>query len=188
MDLVADIMSENRENAEFKGILFVEQVALTMPLAHLLNRDLREREIVAAAKGCSGTGSMSDAECRSALEDFKSSRVQLLVCTSALEEGIDVSSCEFVVRFSKMNTTKSFIQGSGRARKAQSVVYAFMNDVEFEQMQADRLDMAAKDRNLQLTTTERLERIDLKVFRATLETCNIMHSEAQPCSTTSHSP
>ena len=164
MNLVADLMSKNRDNAEFKGIIFVEQVALTMPLAHLLNRDLREREIVTAAKGCSGTSSMSDSDRRIALEDFKRSRVQLLVCTSALEEGIDVSSCEFVVRFSKMNTTKSFIQGSGRARKAQSVVFAFMNDVEFEQMQADRLDVAAKDQSLQLTTTERLKQIDLKVY------------------------
>ena len=60
---------------------------------------------------------------------------QVLVCTSALEEGIDVSSCEFVVRFSEVNTTKSFIQGSGRARKKHSMVYAFMNDVDHERAQ-----------------------------------------------------
>ena len=60
---------------------------------------------------------------------------QVLVCTSALEEGIDVSLCEFVVRFSEVHTTKSFIQGSGRARKKHSMVYAFMNDVDHERAQ-----------------------------------------------------
>ena len=50
---------------------------------------------------------------------FKSSEgVRVLVSANAVEEGIDVSDCEFVVRFNPIQTTKSHIQGSGRARLA----------------------------------------------------------------------
>jgi superfamily II DNA/RNA helicase len=39
------------------------------------------------------------------------------VCTTVLEEGIDVSDCDLVIRYSGVNTLIQFIQSRGRARR-----------------------------------------------------------------------
>jgi endoribonuclease Dicer len=45
------------------------------------------------------------------LDSFRSGLSPILISTSALEEGIDVPDCSFVIRFDAFNTTKSHIQG-----------------------------------------------------------------------------
>lgn len=45
-----------------------------------------------------------------------SSQVSIIVATSILEEGLDVKSCNLVVRFDPSVTVCSFIQSRGRAR------------------------------------------------------------------------
>jgi ERCC4-related helicase len=67
--------------------------------------------------------------------------VRILVSTNALEEGIDVSDCEFVVRYNRFSTTKSHIQGAGRARFEGAKVFYFENDPDMEQEKADMLQV-----------------------------------------------
>lgn len=47
-------------------------------------------------------------------------QVNVIVATSILEEGLDVQSCNLVVRFDPSSTVCSFIQSRGRARKQNS--------------------------------------------------------------------
>ena len=98
------------------------QVALGPPLAYLINKHFASlgRPVLAAA--VSGTSSMSLERLNTRLEDFKCGKLQLLVCTTTLEQGIDVQSCEFVVCYSKFYTTKSHVQRAGRARKDKAEV------------------------------------------------------------------
>ena len=47
-------------------------------------------------------------------------QVNIIVATSILEEGLDVQSCNLVVRFDPSATVSSFIQSRGRARMQNS--------------------------------------------------------------------
>eukprot|EP00887_Chlorella_sp_A99_P002196 scaffold21.g2196.t1 len=54
------------------------------------------------------------------LRRFRSGDLNLLISTSVAEEGIDVRSCQLVVRFSLPATAQSYVQSRGRARMAHS--------------------------------------------------------------------
>ncbi|PNH01056.1 Protein Dicer [Tetrabaena socialis] len=60
---------------------------------------------------------MSDTEQQQLLEMFKAPGRKVLVATSAAEEGLDVPSCEFVVRYNAAATGIQLVQSRGRARK-----------------------------------------------------------------------
>lgn len=46
-----------------------------------------------------GLSTMTTAQMRAAMANFRSGAVRVLVSTTASEEGIDVPACDFVVRF-----------------------------------------------------------------------------------------
>ncbi|XP_022635484.1 endoribonuclease Dicer homolog 2 isoform X2 [Vigna radiata var. radiata] len=54
------------------------------------------------------------------VEEFRMGLVNIIVATSILEEGIDVQSCNVVIRFDPSPTVCSFIQSRGRARMKNS--------------------------------------------------------------------
>ena len=51
------------------------------------------------------------------LQKFREGRVNVLVSTSVVEEGIDVPSCNLVIKFDFPQTFRSFVQSRGRARQ-----------------------------------------------------------------------
>ncbi|XAR65808.1 Ribonuclease III [Bertholletia excelsa] len=50
------------------------------------------------------------------VQDFRKGKVNIIVATSILEEGLDIQSCNLVIRFDLSATVCSFIQSRGRAR------------------------------------------------------------------------
>ena len=64
-----------------------------MPMAHIINE-------FGGCKACacavSGVGSMTESVRNQHMESFKRGEKNLLICTNALEEGVDVSECAFV--------------------------------------------------------------------------------------------
>jgi len=156
IQLMKRLFQQSKDDKTYKGLVFVEEVPLTFPLADVLNRAPELRELELSVGAVSGGGSMTEAARSKTLERFRRSELQLLVCTSALEEGLDVPECAFVVRYTHTKTTKSHLQGSGRARRDNAKVFYFDNSPEEEQDKAALLDEVARDGTLALSMEERL--------------------------------
>ncbi|KAL9131198.1 MAG: hypothetical protein Q9217_000800 [Psora testacea] len=126
---------EGLDVADFAGLVFVETRAEVAVLSQQLSNyfSSKGRYTISTFVGESSfsgkSRSISDlAEIKNqkeTLEDFRQGRRNLVVTTSALEEGIDVAKCSVVICFERPRNLKSFIQRRGRARKAESM-YAIM--------------------------------------------------------------
>ena len=69
------------------------------------------------------------------LEHMRHGHKNLVIATSVLEEGIDISACNVVICFEKPPNLKAFIQRRGRARKSQSkYVLMFPEDNDQSQL------------------------------------------------------
>eukprot|EP01062_Namystynia_karyoxenos_P045672 TRINITY_DN3397_c0_g1_i3.p1 TRINITY_DN3397_c0_g1~~TRINITY_DN3397_c0_g1_i3.p1 ORF type:complete len:1062 (+),score=296.77 TRINITY_DN3397_c0_g1_i3:72-3257(+) len=139
------------EKRDFRGIIFVERVPTTFTMSYMINERARDRN---RALPCSGVGAMKDAVRKDAIQKFTEGKVPVLVATNAIEEGIDVSPCAFVIRFDMFATTKSHIQGSGRARARDAKIYYFENRSEVEEARAERLTEIARDETLAIPRDE----------------------------------
>jgi hypothetical protein len=67
---------------------------------------------------------------KNALSLFKSGRINLVIATSVLEEGIDVPACNLVVCFQKPYNLKSFVQRRGRARHRDSELVLLLESTD----------------------------------------------------------
>ena len=137
---------------EHRGIVFVEQVALVSSLAKVLNDAFRGTNILCGA--VSGTGYQIETDRQTQLNKFRNGELRILAATAALEEGIDVTECAFVVRYTCIATTKAHIQGAGRARHPNAKIYYFENNPHVERQKEASLIATAKNMSLSLTKQE----------------------------------
>jgi len=125
-----------------KGIIFVERVCLAFPLSILLKQDFPDVHDIYPV---TGGGAMCDSRRNTNLDQFRASyQMAILVATSAIEEGLDVPDCEWVIRYNAFHTTRSHIQGTGRARKDNARIYYLDNDPEKEKAYQAALNHVAK--------------------------------------------
>ncbi|KND92581.1 Dicer-like protein 2 [Tolypocladium ophioglossoides CBS 100239] len=111
------------------GIIFVKERATVMMLSELLASCSKITEKYHI--GCMVGGSNYQGKRRAlyeflgetdqlALQNFRSGKINLLVATAVLEEGIDVPACNLVVCLDSPETPKAFMQRRGRARMRES--------------------------------------------------------------------
>lgn len=123
-----------------KVLIFVEQRAVAVALANLLSNypKLESKLSVGTFIGLSTCKKVKHSfkdvfpttDQAQVLEDFKVGTKNLIVATSVLEEGIDVSSCQIVICFDPPKNPVSFIQRRGRARQPDSRFILLLSEDE----------------------------------------------------------
>jgi hypothetical protein len=147
-----EILVRKSNSITFSGIIFVQERAMVAVLGHLLSvhPDTRKLFHIGTIVGTSAhnnrarnIGELIDSDSqKDALSLFKSGRINLVIATSVLEEGIDVPSCNLVVCFQKPANLKSFVQRRGRARHRDSELILLLDSVkdkttEWQQLELD---------------------------------------------------
>jgi len=122
----------------FTGLIFVEQRATVAMLAQLLSAHpaVLAKYNIATFVGTSSNANRKDniidlAQPRNqqdTLDDLRVGKKNLVIATSVLEEGIDVSTCHCVICFDAPKNLKSFIQRRGRARRQDSTYFIMLPD------------------------------------------------------------
>ena len=120
---------------DLSGILFVEQRIWIAALAELLSLHPKVQGRISIG---TFVGSHISAKRRTTLavlvepknqqgtlDKFRAGDTNLIIATSVLEEGIDISDCHLVICFESPKNLKSFVQRRGRARRMQSKYVIF---------------------------------------------------------------
>eukprot|EP00930_Biecheleria_cincta_P013233 TRINITY_DN11909_c1_g1_i1.p1 TRINITY_DN11909_c1_g1~~TRINITY_DN11909_c1_g1_i1.p1 ORF type:complete len:1242 (+),score=227.20 TRINITY_DN11909_c1_g1_i1:114-3839(+) len=141
LKILLNLLAECAPNqSAYRCMIFVEQIEDAHPLAFVINRHFENT----VAFHISGQSSMSQTTRDKHLGAFKEGRVPILVATQAMEEGIDVPSCNMVVCYDEFHNVKSHIQRSGRARMKHGKIFYFENNWEDEAQQARLMHAAAR--------------------------------------------
>ncbi|KAG6760040.1 hypothetical protein POTOM_036539 [Populus tomentosa] len=112
-----------RDLKDIRCIVFVERVITAVVLESLLT-ELLPKHSGWKTKYMTGNNSGLQSQTRQMqneiVEEFRKGMVNIIVATSILEEGLDVQSCNLVIRFDPPSSVSSFIQSGGRARMQNS--------------------------------------------------------------------
>ena len=101
-----------------------------------------------------------------ALDDLRTGAKNLIVATSVLEEGIDITACNLVVCFERPANLKSFVQRRGRARHERSKFVIMFPEhaqnllYEWQEMEETMKGLYA-DKNRELQELQTLESAEL---------------------------
>ncbi|KAI9741256.1 MAG: Dicer-like protein 2 [Cirrosporium novae-zelandiae] len=113
--------------SSFTGIIFVKQRATVAMLAKLLSVHPQTKDRFSIRTFIGNQSRKPDIfellaikDQNDALDDLRTGKANLVISTSVLEEGIDISACNIVICFELPPHLKSFIQRRGRARKEES--------------------------------------------------------------------
>ncbi len=156
-------------SADFTGLVFVQTRASVAVLCHLLSthNSTRHHFNVSTFVGSSSNvgrkfniGELLDVKFqKNTLDDLRHGRKNLLISTSALEEGIDVSACNNVICFEKPPNFKSFIQRRGRARRKESRFIMMFEEGDDLALMSTWQELEVEMMNTYMDDTRRIQEI-----------------------------
>ncbi|KAJ5817756.1 ATP-dependent helicase dcl2-2 [Penicillium robsamsonii] len=142
---------------DIQGLIFVSRRATAIALISLIEHHTTIRDHfrcgtfvgMSNMRGMTGLGEWrDDTRCQDeTLKMFRMGALNLIITTSALEEGIDIPACDTVISFNRPLSLRSFVQRRGRARKPQSTFIVFADDEQEEEqlgVMIDREDELAR--------------------------------------------
>uniref|UniRef100_A0A0D9ZA05 Uncharacterized protein n=1 Tax=Oryza glumipatula TaxID=40148 RepID=A0A0D9ZA05_9ORYZ len=111
-----------RHMQDLRCIVFVQRVITSIVLEPLLSsiHQMSGWNVKHMAGSRPGLLSQSRKNHTEIVESFRKGKVHIIIATQILEEGLDVPSCNLVIRFDPSATVCSFIQSRGRARMENS--------------------------------------------------------------------
>ncbi|RYP68014.1 hypothetical protein DL771_006937 [Monosporascus sp. 5C6A] len=148
--LIRELLSSPEDTT---GIIFVRQAATVVVLTYIFSAlpSLQSRFRVGSMLGTSrwsgrsrNVGELHRNDHSQALQDFQDGKLNLLVATEVLEEGIDVPACNLVVCFDPPTNLKSFIQRRGRARARESRLIMMAPAESSQHMEWTQLEIEMK--------------------------------------------
>ncbi|KAJ5987980.1 hypothetical protein N7481_003190 [Penicillium waksmanii] len=130
-------------NHDFHGLIFVAQRATVMILKSLIEQypNTKDNFRCETFVGMSNNQSRTDlGKCHNdingqedTLKRFRTRKLNLIITTNALEEGIDIPACNTVICFDRPLSIRSFVQRRGRAREGESTFIVFVGNKEDEE-------------------------------------------------------
>lgn len=140
-----------REDETSRGIVFVSMRKTAYKLCEQIRtipdvmKTLNPEPFVGHGQG-SYDGMAWREEQEELLKQFRSGITKLLVCTSVLEEGLDVPECNLVIRFQGAASLRALVQTRGRAsRRPDSTFVVICNEKEKEVAE----DSLLKEQNME---------------------------------------
>ncbi|XP_030245302.1 endoribonuclease Dicer, partial [Drosophila navojoa] len=67
---------------------------------------------------------------KSAIQEFRDGEANMMICSSVLEEGIDVQACNYVIILDPIKTFNMYVQTKGRARSKEASFIIISSDLE----------------------------------------------------------
>ena len=149
--------------SSLRGIVFVERRTTAALLVELITqlsqqsdglKQLRCAYIVGHNDGKGGTylrreAHMTVRKQNEALSKFRSGKINLVISTSVVEEGVDVPKCNLVVRFDFPQNFRSYIQSKGRARSKISTFLVLIEQECYGDIFSQLQDYQLLERELQ---------------------------------------
>ncbi|WBW75285.1 dicer [Schizosaccharomyces osmophilus] len=133
-----------RDNDTYRTMIFVERKVTAYSLTRFLRklkkdtgrlRNIRPFPFVGHGDSDVTALSMHFREQRKNIHNFKQGVYNILIATSIAEEGIDIPTCNLVIRFNTCQSVTQYVQSKGRARAEDSKFMLLVNDIEQAQYQ-----------------------------------------------------
>ena len=142
------LVTKKQKKNGLRGIIFVERRYTASCLCELLKKKRKEEPdlkhircdyVVGHNVGQSTTSIRKDARMKSKKQDnilskFRSGKINILIATSVIEEGVDVPKCNLVVRFDLPQNFRAYVQSKGRARNKPSLFYLLIGDHQMNKL------------------------------------------------------
>ncbi|KAK7189216.1 dicer-like protein 2 [Paraphaeosphaeria sporulosa] len=134
VEALVDLLA-SEANPGLTGLIFVEQRVWVAALAEIisihpklqgkLNTGTFVGSSVSSKRKSSIATMIEPKNQQDTLDKLRSGDINLIIATTVLEEGIDVSACHLVICFESPKNLKSFVQRRGRARRMESKYIIF---------------------------------------------------------------
>ncbi|PWN41332.1 hypothetical protein IE81DRAFT_177515 [Ceraceosorus guamensis] len=124
VEVLRSLRMDGRLSSDFCGIIFVSRRETAMALNELIKRvpqlDFLHPECLIGHDADARLGMSWQDQSKCLARFRRRDPTNLLIATSVLEEGLDISPCNVIIRFDLFHTHIQFVQSRGRARHQDS--------------------------------------------------------------------